>query len=167
MLPHQAGQIISNRQWCLSRGISNYDHKQGGLSQPSVPVASLHPGALVILILLRSMLPGVLGRLLHLLAFLLVILSARTLADTADVDRVMSESSMMTTRAQRLLHPEGVPGAPWQPPLTPGCESWCTQCTSQRCAVRGLHDLHMCMGCERAMTFSTPVGGGDPWAAPE
>ena len=25
----------------------------------------------------------------------------------------------------------------------------------------------MCMGCERAMTFSTPVGGGDPWAAPE
>ena len=68
---------------------------------------------------------------------------------------------------QRLLHPEGVPGAPWQPPLTPGCESWCTQCTSQRCAVRGLHDLHMCMGCERAMTFSTPVGGGDPWAAPE
>ena len=22
---------------------------------------------------------------------------------------------------QRLLHPEGVPGAPWQPPLTPGC----------------------------------------------
>ena len=68
---------------------------------------------------------------------------------------------------QRLLHPEGVPGAPWQPPLTPGCESWCTQCTSQRCAVRGLHELHVCMGCEHAMTFSTPVGGGDPWAAPE
>ena len=68
---------------------------------------------------------------------------------------------------QRLLHPEGVPGAPWQPPLTPGCESWCTQCTSQRCAVRGLHDLHVCMGCERAMTCSTPVEGGDPWAAPE
>ena len=77
--------------------------------------------------------PGVLRRLLHLLAFLLVILS----------------------------------GAPWQPPLTPGCESWCTQCTSQRCAVRGLHDLHVCIGCERAMTYSTSVGGGDPWAAPE
>ena len=61
---------------------------------------------------------------------------------------------------QRLLHPEGVPGAPWQPPLTPGCDSWCTQCTSQRCAVRGLHDLHVCMGCERTMTFSTPVHGG-------
>ena len=59
----------------------------------------LHPGALVPLILLRSMLPGVLGRLLHLLASLLVTLSARTLAVTADVDRVMSESSMMTTRA--------------------------------------------------------------------
>ena len=50
---------------------------------------------------------------------------------------------------QRLLHPEGVPGAPWQPPLMPGCESWCTQCTSQQCAVRGLHELHVCMGCER------------------
>ena len=59
---------------------------------------------------------------------------------------------------QRLLHPEGVPGAPWQPPLTPGCESWCTQCTSQRCAVRELHELHVCMGCEHAMKFSTPVG---------
>ena len=68
---------------------------------------------------------------------------------------------------QRLLHPDGVPGAPWQPPLTPGCESWCTQCTSQRCAVRGLHELHVCMGCEHAMKFSTPVRGGDPWAAPE
>ena len=81
------------------QGISNYDHKQGGLSLPSVPVASLHPGALVPVILLSSMLRGVLGRLLLLLAFLLVILSARTLAVTADVDRVMSESSMMTTRA--------------------------------------------------------------------
>ena len=68
---------------------------------------------------------------------------------------------------QRLLHPDGVPGAPWQPPLTPGCESWCAQCTSQRCAVRGLHELHVCMGCEHTMKFSTPVGGGDPWAAPE
>ena len=68
---------------------------------------------------------------------------------------------------QRLLHPEGVPGAPWQPPLTPGCESWCTQCTSQRCAVRGPHDLHVCMRCERSLTYPTPVGGGDPWAAPE
>ena len=65
---------------------------------------------------------------------------------------------------QRLLHPGGVPGAPWQPPLTPGCESWCAQCTSQRCAVRGLHELHVCM---HTMKFSTPKGGGDPWAAPE
>ena len=32
---------------------------------------------------------------------------------------------------QRLLHPGGVPGAPWRPPLTPGCESWCAHCTSQ------------------------------------
>ena len=68
---------------------------------------------------------------------------------------------------QRLLHPDGVPGAPWQPPLTPGCESWCAQCTSQRCAVRALHELHVCMDCEHTMKFSTPVGGGDPWAAPE
>ena len=68
---------------------------------------------------------------------------------------------------QRLLHPDGVPGAPWQPPLTPGCESWCVQCTSQRCAVRGLHELHVCMDCEHTMKFSTAVGGGDPWAAPE
>ena len=68
---------------------------------------------------------------------------------------------------QRLLHPEGVPGAPWQPPLTPGCESWCAQCTSQRCAVRGPHDLHVCMRCERSTVYPTPVGGGDPWAAPE
>ena len=68
---------------------------------------------------------------------------------------------------QRLLHPEGVPGAPWQPPLTPGCASWCTQCTSQRCAVRGLHELHVCMGCEHAMKVATPLGGGDPWADPD
>ena len=34
---------------------------------------------------------------------------------------------------QRLLHPEGVPGAPWQPPLMPGCESWCTQYLSTMC----------------------------------
>ena len=67
---------------------------------------------------------------------------------------------------QRLLHPGGVPGAPW-PPLTPGCESWCAQCTSQRCAVRGLHELHVCMDCEHTMKVSTPGGGGDPWAAPE
>ena len=68
---------------------------------------------------------------------------------------------------QRLLHPGGVPGAPWQPPLTPGCESWCAHCTSQRCAVRGLHELHVCMDCEHTMKISTPGGGGDPWAAPE
>ena len=68
---------------------------------------------------------------------------------------------------QRLLHPEGVPGAPWRPPLTPGCKSWCAHCTSQRCALRGLHELHLCMGCEHAMKISTPEGGGDPWAASE
>ena len=68
---------------------------------------------------------------------------------------------------QRLLHPGGVPGAPWRPPLTPGCESWCAHCTSQRCAVRGFHELHVCMDCEHAMKISTPGGGGDPWAAPE
>ena len=61
---------------------------------------------------------------------------------------------------QRLLHPEGVPGAPWRPPLTPGCKSWCAHCTSQRCALRGLHELHL-------MKISTPEGGGDPWAASE
>ena len=66
---------------------------------------------------------------------------------------------------QRLLHPEGVPGAPWRPPLTPGCKSWCAHCTSQRCAVRGFHELHVCMSCEHAMKISTPEGGGDPWAA--
>ena len=59
---------------------------------------------------------------------------------------------------QRLLHPGGVPGAPWQPPLTPGCESWCAHCTSQRCAVRGLHELHVCMDCEHTMKVSTPGG---------
>ena len=48
---------------------------------------------------------------------------------------------------QRLLHPEGVPGAPWRPPLAPGCESWCAHCTSQRCAVRGFHELHVCVDC--------------------
>ena len=68
---------------------------------------------------------------------------------------------------QRLLRPGGVPGAPWQPPLTPGCESWCAHCTSQRCAVHGLHELHVCMDCEHTMKISTPGGGGDPWAAPE
>ena len=68
---------------------------------------------------------------------------------------------------QRLLHPEGVPGAPWRPPLMPGCKSWCAHCTSQRCAVRGFHELHVCMGCEHAMKISTPEGGGDPWAAHE
>ena len=57
---------------------------------------------------------------------------------------------------QHLLHPDGVPGARRG-----------AQCTSQRCAVRGLHELHVCMGCEHTMKFSTPVGGGDPWAAPE
>ena len=70
---------------------------------------------------------------------------------------------------QRLLHPGGVPGAPWQPPLTPGCGSWCAQCTSQRCAgaARGLHELHVCMDCEHTVKVSTPGRGGDPWAAPE
>ena len=57
---------------------------------------------------------------------------------------------------QRLLHPGGVPGAPWQPPLPPGCESWCAH---QRCAVRRLHELHVCMDCEHAMKISTPAGG--------
>ena len=85
--------------WCLSRDISNCDHKQGGLFLPLVSVASLHPGAMVTRNLGCSMLPGVSGRLLHLLASLLVILSARTLAGTVDVDRVMSELSMTTTRA--------------------------------------------------------------------
>ena len=60
---------------------------------------------------------------------------------------------------QRLLDLERV--------LTPRCESWCAQCTSQRCAVRGPHDLHVRMRCERSMTYPTPVQGGDPWAAPE
>ena len=46
-------------------------------------------------------------------------------------------------------------------PLMPGCESWCAQCTSQRCAVRGPHELHVCMDCEHTMKVSTPGGDGE------
>ena len=64
---------------------------------------------------------------------------------------------------QQLLYPEGVPGAPWQLPLVPGCESWRHKCTSQRCAVREPHDLHICMRCEHLpAAHPTPVRGGDP-----
>ena len=82
-------------------------------------------------------------------------LFARTPAVTADVDHVMSGLNMMITPATVVNSVFCT-----QPPLTPGCEFWCTQCTSQRCAVRGLHELHVCMGCEHTMKFSTPVGGG-------
>ena len=58
-----------------------------------------------------------------------------------------------------ILHPEGVPGAPWQLPLLPGCESWCQRCTSQRCAVREPHDLHICMRCEDRPA-ALPTRGG-------
>ena len=91
--------VTSSNQWCLSRGIFNYDRKQLVLSRFLVPLASRRLEALVILMLLSSLLPGVLGKHPRLLAFSLVILSARTLADTAVVDLVMSELSMMIIRA--------------------------------------------------------------------
>ena len=65
---------------------------------------------------------------------------------------------------QPLLDPEGVPGAPWRPPLLPGCVSWCARCTSQRCAVREPHDIHICMRCEHLPT-AHPTPMGDPWAS--
>ena len=114
-LPHKAGQPTSSRQWCLSRAISNCDHKQVGLFLLSVSVARLHPGAMATLSLGCSMLPGVLGRLLHRWASSLVILSARTPAGTADVDLVMSELSMMTTLAIWL----------WTTSSTPRRSAWC------------------------------------------
>ncbi len=65
---------------------------------------------------------------------------------------------------QRLLHPDGVPGAPWRPPPLPGCTFWCHRCSTQRCAIRELHDLHLCMRCGRLPAVDrAPVGG--PWAA--
>ena len=169
-LPHKVGQLTSSRQWCLSRAISNCDHKQGGLFLLLASVASLHQGVMETLNLGCSMLPGVLGRLLHLWASFLVILSARTPAGTADVDRVMSgvehDDHTCYSCEQRLLNPEGVPGAPWQPPrrrvVNPGAPN-----VPPNDVQYEVHELHVCMGCERAMTFSTPVGGGDPWAAPE
>ena len=48
---------------------------------------------------------------------------------------------------QRLLNPDGEPGAPWRPPLLPGCDFWCHRCSNQRCCVRDPHDLHVCMRC--------------------
>ena len=81
------------------QGIFNYARKQLVLSRFLVPLASRHLEALVILMLLSSLLPGVLGKHPRLLAFSLMILSARTLADTAVVDLVMSELSMMIIRA--------------------------------------------------------------------
>ena len=147
--------LTSSRQWCPSRATSNCDLKQGGLFLPLVSVASQHPDA-----------PRRIGK-----ASPSVSIFARDplckntcrYCRCRPCDVAVDDDHTCYGCEQRLLHREGVPGAPWQPPLTPGCESWCTQCTSQRCAVRGLHELHVCMGCERAMTFSTPVRGGDSW----
>ena len=166
MLPHKAGRITSNSQWCLSRGIFNYDHKQWGLAtcQSTSGCTGDTDAA-------EQPAPRRIGK-----ASPSVSIFARDplCKNTCRYCRcrpcdvgIEHDDHTCYDCEQRPLHPEGVPGATWQPPLTLGCESWCTQCTSQRCAVRGLHDLHVCMRCERSLTNSTPVGGGDPWAAPE
>ena len=60
---------------------------------------------------------------------------------TPQLEVLLSNLPHLTTLKIFSATSRGVPGAPWRPPLAPGCESWCAHCTSQRCAVRGLHEL--------------------------
>ena len=95
---------------------------------------------------------------------------AKTPAGTVDVNHVMSGLNMMTTPATVASNAFYILVVCLVPPGSPRLrqgESWCAQCTSLRCAVRGLHELHVCMDCEHTMKVSTRGGDGDPWAAPE
>ena len=135
--------LTSSRQWCLSRAISTCDHKTGNQVQAA---------------------PRRVGKASPSVS----ILSARPLAVTADVDRVMSELSMMTTLAksceQRLLHPEE---SAWCPLAAPADQ------------VVLVHPMYLNdVQYEDYMSFTSVWdvacndifhlrAVGDPWVAPE
>ena len=147
--PRKFGQLTSKSQCCLYRVIFNYDPRHL-LSLTLELLALLRPLELVIWKMRDSLVRGALGRHLSLWAYSLGRPSARIPAVIA------------TTSASW--------GSAWYPMAAPffaGVRFLCHRCTSQRCAVREPHDLHICMRCEYLPTaHPTPVGGGDPWATP-